>query len=166
MTLIRARGKMIFATPLTTTNNMAATIAVDDEVPEFTSSVIFNREASFPKLTGSINVQGTLTPTLHLFANNTVSFDMASPVAGSKPVSLKAVASVEPMVIVAASPGRAGVPLFGNLFRGRSRDQDKNELLIFITPTIQPEATAPKSNHAMNGTANRPSAKKSRFAGL
>jgi len=144
-TVTRARGKVIFATPVTIADNTAAAVLVDADVPEFASAVQFNGQSSFPKLVGSIKIRGTLTLTPHIQPNNTVSFEMASLVEGAKPIQLRAVTSGEPMVIIPSGPSGSGVPLIGNLFRTRMRDLEKDELLIFITPTLQPEVAAPKT---------------------
>jgi hypothetical protein len=131
---------------MTTANNKAVAISVDADVPEYESlPSTSNEPTSFPQLAGSVKVRGTLTLTPHILVDNTVGFEMASPVEGSKPVQLKAVASGEPLVIVAYGPGGPGVPLIGSLFQTRSKHLDRNELLIFITPTIQSEITAQKT---------------------
>ncbi len=145
-TLTRVHGKTILALPVTTTENTAATILVDAPVPEYQSLVTtVNTQDSFPQLTGSVRIKGTLTLTPHILPGNIVNFEMASPVKGGKPITLRPVASGEPIVIVAYGYGRTNIPLLGNLFRTRVKVLDTNELLIFITPTIQPEIAAPKT---------------------
>ena len=136
-TLTRIRGKVILLPSVTTPDDSPATIAVDASVPEFTSPVsVANGPSTFPHLTGSIRVQGTLTLTPHIFPNNFVSLEMQSPIEGGQPIRLKAVASADSMVIVDMGLGGSNLPILGNLFRTRSKMPEGQELLIFITPTI------------------------------
>ncbi|MDQ2686796.1 MAG: type II and III secretion system protein [Armatimonadota bacterium] len=163
--LVRTRGKVVQAPLITTTNNVPATIQIQTLIPFVTTTnvvggsgnVVSNSQQNFLP----INTNLTVSPRIN--ADDTVTLQLqpqisdvagAPAIAGGPPPTttqalqtLRTVRSGDTMVLggfvrkadsrtQSRIPILADLPFIGNLFRNRVINEQDQELLIFVTPTI------------------------------
>jgi general secretion pathway protein D len=159
-------SKVVSAPLITTTNNTAATIQFNEQIPYVTSTTSVNGAGGNATTSGVafLAVSSGLTVTPQINGDNSVTMILNLPSTTTNPSAdaslppttttqvvhtIRTVANGETMVIgglVSKNDSNARVsvpflgtlPIIGSLFRTRNINDANTELLIFITPTVLP----------------------------
>jgi len=152
------RGKVVSSPRVTTANQQKAKIAQGTEIPYLEASSSGAATVSFKEAVLSLEVTPQITPDDKIIMDLDVRKEKVGTVFSGVPsidtqniTTQVLVANGETAVLggiyeqeernqVEKVPFFGDIPLFGNLFKTRTRQDDKTELLIFITPKIMDES--------------------------
>jgi type IV pilus assembly protein PilQ len=151
------RGKIVSSPRVTTANQQKARIAQGVEIPYLEASTSGATSVSFKKAELSLEVTPQITPDDKIIMDLDVRKDsqgvdtLAGPAINTQNVQTQVlVSNGETAVLggifeqtqrndVAKVPFFGDIPVLGNAFKRRTKQDDKTELLIFITPKIMDE---------------------------
>ncbi len=149
-----SKGKVVSSPRVVTSDQTEAMIETGTEVPYQEASSSGASTTSFKKATLSLKVKPQITPDNNVMLDVKVNKDSVGAIVGSVPsintnkvttqvlvenggtVVIGGVYSQNETLGVKKVPVLGDVPILGSLFRSTSKIEDKNELLIFITPKI------------------------------
>ena len=152
------RGKIVSSPRVTTANQQKATIEQGTEIPYLEASSSGAATVSFKKAVLSLDVTPQITPDDKIIMDLEVKKDKVGQVfAGIPSIDTQ---NVKTQVLVANGetavlggiyeqterndvekvPFFGDLPIIGNAFKHRTKQDDKTELLIFITPKISDES--------------------------
>lgn len=152
------RGKIVSSPRVTTANQQKATIEQGTEIPYLEASSSGAATVSFKKAVLSLDVTPQITPDEKIIMDLDVRKEKVGQVFANVPSidtqNVKTqilVANGETAVIggiyeqterndVEKVPFFGDIPIIGNAFKKRTKQDDKTELLIFITPKIMDES--------------------------
>ena len=153
------RGKIVSSPRVTTANQQKAKIAQGVEIPYQEASSSGATTTSFKKAELSLEVTPQITPDEKIIMNLEVHKDSiagtsatAVPIINTQNITTQVlVANGETAVLggiyeqterndVDKVPFFGDLPIIGNAFKRRSKQDDKTELLIFVTPKIMDES--------------------------
>jgi len=152
------RGKIVSSPRVTTANQQTARIASGVEIPYLQASSSGAANVAFKKAELSLEVTPQITPDDKIIMDLEVRKDSPGEVVANTPAintqNVKTqvlVSNGETAVLggifeqtqsnsVEKVPFFGDIPIIGNAFKRRTRQDDKSELLIFITPKIMDES--------------------------
>jgi len=156
------RGKIVSSPRVTTANQQKAKIASGTEIPYLESSSSGAATVSFKEATLSLEVTPQITPDDKIIMDLDIKKDKVGQIfrVGSAEVPAIDTQNVQTQVLVANGetavlggiyeqterndvdkvPFFGDLPIIGNVFKRRSKQDDRTELLIFITPKIMDES--------------------------
>ncbi|MEE9332168.1 MAG: type IV pilus secretin PilQ [Methylophilaceae bacterium] len=152
------RGKVVSSPRVTTANGQKAKIAQGTEIPYLEASSSGAATVSFKEAVLSLEVTPQITPDDKIIMDLDVRKEKVGVIFAGVPsidtqnvVTQVLVANGETAVLggiyeqeernqVSKVPFFGDLPIIGNAFKTRSRQDDKTELLIFITPRIMDES--------------------------
>jgi type IV pilus assembly protein PilQ len=156
-----ARGKIVSSPRVTTTNQQKATISAGTEIPYQQSTSSGATSVAFKSAVLSLEVTPQITPDQKIIMDlevkkESIALDVPRingvPAIATQKVQTQAlVGNGETAVLggifeqnenddVKKVPMLGDVPILGNLFKTKTRQNNKQELLIFITPRIMDES--------------------------
>ncbi len=137
-TAARIGSHTISLAPIIVSDNIPAVFAVNTQVPiNAPPRTLDQGHSDFPQLTGSGQLRGKITLIPQIVPGNFVRLDILSPIGSNQRMRFRTVPSGQQVVMyVAVVPTQV-------MTSGRRIIPHMTELLIFITPTIVPETTAP-----------------------
>jgi len=152
-------GQVISEPELTVSNNQQASIEQGSEIPFQTSTPSGATQVEFKKAVLGLEVTPQITPDHHLVLNLTVTNDAVTKNKGTaQNIPIIAASSIHTRVLVNNGqtvvlggihlqeerederrvPWLGKLPVLGWLFRNKSKTFKDSELVVFVTPTIQP----------------------------
>ena len=152
------RGKIVSSPRVTTANRQKAKIAQGTEIPYLEASSSGAATVSFKEAVLSLEVTPQITPDDKIIMDLEVKKDQVGVIFAGVPsintqnvTTQVLVANGETAVLggiyeqterndVDKVPFFGDIPILGNLFKTRTKQDDKTELLIFITPKIMDES--------------------------
>jgi type IV pilus assembly protein PilQ len=152
------RGKVVSSPRISTSNQQKATIAQGTKIPYLQASSAGNTNVSFVDAVLSLEVTPQITPDEKIIMDLIIKKDSVGQVYVNTPsidtrniTTQVLVANGETAVLggiydqverndVDKVPFFGDLPIVGNAFKRRTKQQDKSELLIFITPKILDES--------------------------
>ncbi|HSF71218.1 MAG TPA: type IV pilus secretin PilQ, partial [Methylotenera sp.] len=152
------RGKIVSSPRVTTANQQKAKIAQGTEIPYLEASASGAATVSFKEAVLSLEVTPQITPDDKIIMDLEVKKDQVGVIFAGVPsintqnvTTQVLVANGETAVLggiyeqterndVDKVPFFGDLPILGNLFKTRTKQDDKTELLIFITPKIMDES--------------------------
>ncbi len=152
------RGKIVSSPRVTTANQQKAKIAQGTEIPYLEASSSGAATVSFKEAVLSLEVTPQITPDDKIIMDLEVKKDQVGAIFAGVPsintqnvTTQVLVANGETAVLggiyeqterndVDKVPFFGDIPVVGNLFKRRTKQDDKTELLIFITPKIMDES--------------------------
>ena len=152
------RGKIVSSPRVTTANQQKAKIASGTEIPYLEASSSGAATVAFKEAVLSLEVTPQITPDDKIIMDLEVKKEKVGTIFAGVPsidtqnvVTQVLVANGETAVIggiyeqterndVDKVPLLGDLPVIGNLFKRRTKQDDKTELLIFITPKIMDES--------------------------
>lgn len=152
------RGKIVSSPRVTTANQQKATIEQGTEIPYLEASSSGAATVAFKKAVLSLDVTPQITPDDKVIMDLDVRKEKVGQIFAGVPSidtqNVKTqvlVANGETAVLggiyeqterndVTKVPFFGDLPIIGNVFKNRSRQEDKTELLIFVTPKIMDES--------------------------
>jgi type IV pilus assembly protein PilQ len=152
------RGKIVSSPRVTTANQQKAKIAQGTEIPYLEASASGAATVSFKEAVLSLEVTPQITPDDKIIMDLEVKKDQVGTIFAGVPsintqnvTTQVLVANGETAVLggiyeqterndVDKVPFFGDLPILGNLFKTRTKQDDKTELLIFITPKIMDES--------------------------
>lgn len=156
-----ARGKIVSSPRVTTTNQQKATISAGTEIPYQQSTSSGATSVSFKSAVLSLEVTPQITPDQKIIMDLIVKKEQIAldipringvPAIATQKVETQAlVGNGETAVLggifeqtensdIKKVPMLGDVPVLGNLFKTKTRQNNKQELLIFVTPRIMDES--------------------------
>ncbi|TAK92627.1 MAG: type IV pilus secretin PilQ [Burkholderiaceae bacterium] len=148
------RGKIISSPRVVTADNVEALIEQGEEIPYLQASSSGATNIAFKKAVLSLKVKPQITPEGNVVLSVEVNKDSRGELAGGVPAINTKKVQTEVMVEnggtvviggiyqqterndVTKVPLLGDIPVLGNLFKTKSRQDDKTELLIFLTPKV------------------------------
>ncbi len=148
------RGKIISSPRVVTADNVEALIEQGEEIPYQQATSSGATSISFKKAVLSLKVKPQITPEGNVVLTVEVNKDSRGELAGGIPAINTKKVQTEVMVEnggtvviggiyqqterdqVTKVPLLGDIPVFGNLFKNKSKQDDKTELLIFLTPKV------------------------------
>ena len=154
------RGKIVSSPRVTTANQQKAKISQGQQIPYLEASSSGAATVAFKEATLSLEVTPQITPDDKIIMNLEVKKDSLSGRFGSQDIPIIDTQNVTTQVLVANGetavlggiyeqierndvekvPFFGDLPIVGNAFKRRTKQDDKTELLIFITPKIMDES--------------------------
>ena len=154
------RGKVVSSPRVTTANQQKAKIAQGTEIPYLEASASGAATVSFKEAVLSLEVTPQITPDNKIIMDLDVRKESVGTLFGPSQVPSINTQNIKTQVLVSNGetavlggiyeqeernqvskvPFFGDIPIIGNAFKTRSRQDDKTELLIFVTPKIMDES--------------------------